>query len=87
MHTMASPTSSSIAAMRDAEIYALLKGQEDWEAKQGKGLRQLLDGYPDVMFSCGVPVVCHENKVYGPDPGYNSFRLVSSIMRFLVATT
>jgi hypothetical protein len=62
--------------MRDAEIYALLKSQEDWEAKQ-RSLRRLLDGYPDVVFSCGVHVVCHENRAYGPNPSYNSFRLVS----------
>jgi hypothetical protein len=37
MHTMASPASSGIAAMRDAEIYALLKGQEGWEAKHRGG--------------------------------------------------
>jgi hypothetical protein len=77
MHTMASSASSGIAAMRDAEIYALLKGQEGWEAKQRRALRRLLDAYPDVVFSCGVQVVCHENKAYGTDPGYDSFRLVS----------
>jgi hypothetical protein len=63
--------------MRDAEIYALLKGQEDWEVKQKRALRRLLDAYPDVVFSCSVQVVCHENKAYGADPGYDSFRLVS----------
>ena len=77
MHTMVSSASSSIAAMRDVEIYALLKGQEDWEVKQRRILRRLLDAYPDVVFSCCVRVVCHESKAYGVDPGYDSFRLVS----------
>jgi hypothetical protein len=76
MHTMASPASSGIAAMRDAEIHALLKGQKDWEAKQ-RALQRLLDAFPDVVFSCSVRVVCHENKAYGADPRYDSFRLVS----------
>jgi hypothetical protein len=77
MHTMVSPASLSIAAMRDDEIYALLKNQDDWWWKQRRSLRRLLDMHPDVVFSCGVHVVCHENKAYGPDPCYNSFRLVS----------
>ena len=63
--------------MRDVEIYALLKGQEDWKEKQRRILRRLLDAYPDVVFRCGVRIVCHESKAYSVDPGYDSFRLVS----------
>jgi hypothetical protein len=77
IHTMLSSASSSIAAMRDAEIYAVLKGLEDSEAKQRRDLRRLLDAYPDVVFSCGVQVVCHESKAYSADPRYDSLRLVS----------
>ena len=77
IHTMFSSASSSIAAMRDAEIYAVLKGLEDPEAKQRRDLRRLLDAYPDVVFSCGMQVVCHESKAYSGDPKYDSLRLVS----------